>query len=905
MNLVIVGSTPQLGQWDPTRGLQMRYYPDGIWKADLRLSEQEVSSFDYRYAIHDRDTGRIEYEGGESRRFTPSGFQNGAIVEQRDFWRPPLDPENIFASAPFHKVIFRRSEADQDQDAGGHSTLKGIHMRLLVPAPRVAPEQSLYVTGNIPGIGLWNPQKALPLHGRRYPAWQVDFHISPMQGPLEYKYFIADREKSNIAWESGNNRKLTGLDSFGDPRYDDIVVSDYPFRSPGPAWKGAGLAVPVFSLRTKEGLGVGEFPDLKLLADWAKQAGLQMIQILPVNDTMVHLNRTDSYPYSLLSVFALHPLYLNLQGISGISTEMKREIDATAKQMNEKSGVDYDAVISAKMGFLKRIFTAQAADFLVFEAFQVFFRDHAEWLRPYAAFCYLRDYHHTSDYRKWGVFSRGSQAIIDQLTDPDAPQAREIAFYYFIQFHLHHQLMEASRYARDCGVVLKGDIPIGVDKMSVETWLHPEWFRMDKSAGAPPDDFAVEGQNWGFPTYDWEAMAADGYIWWKQRLIHLSRYFAATRLDHVIGFFRIWEIPGDAVIALKGRFRPAIPLSGSELEEAGIKDMDTLCEPYITTGILADVFGRQAEEVIRKYFAPSGTDRYRFRAEFDSQNKIAACFFSHPFDIERSDNERHEQLKGLFHLYDDVILIPDQERRGRFFHPRIAMERTRAFQALDKVSQGILSRFYRDYYFRRQESLWEEAASVRLSVLKSATDMMLCGEDLGMVPNCVSKVMGDLGILSLRIQRMANDPGAGFGDPADYPYLSVASPSSHDMSTIRGWWEEQDRALIQSYYNGVLKHPGAAPKTCEPWICREIIDLHLKSGSIWAVFPIQDILAMSADLRRPNPYEEQINEPSSTQHHWTFRIHVPLEHLISQRDFNMGIRKMILSEHRGCITEQE
>jgi 4-alpha-glucanotransferase len=896
-NLLIVGSSPGLGQWDVARGVRMSYHAGGFWHADIQWSGEEREPFAYRYAIEDQSGGTIHYEGGRNRRFAPPGCRGLEAIAQRDFWRPPVDPEAILVSAPFQEVIFRRPERSPIQDCPDRAARR-IHIRLHVPAPRVAPGHSLYVTGNIPALGFWNPEKALPLQGSGYPDWQVDFHVRPVEIPVQYKYFIADPERKTVTWESGDNRRLTDHDSSFHEEYQTIVVSDHPFRSSAAPWKGAGLAIPVFSLRTASGLGVGEFLDLKPLVDWAKQMGLQMIQLLPVNDTSVRLNYSDAYPYATLSVFALHPLYLNLQKIEGLSESMIDEIEAVAGQLNRKDVVDYEAVMSAKMGFLKRIFTQQGRDFLASAAFQAFLKEHADWLKPYAAFCYLRDHHGASDYRNWGEFSRATPAVIERLTGPDTPYSRDIAFHYFIQYHLHQQLLAASRYARDCGIVLKGDIPIGVDKASVETWLHPEWFKMDKSAGAPPDDFAIQGQNWGFPTYHWEAMAADGYTWWKRRLRHLSRYFDAIRLDHVIGFFRIWEIPGDAVTALKGRFNPAIPLSKTEMEAAGIKDVDTLCEAHITDDVLESVFGSRAQEIIREYLEPSESGRYRFRHEFDSQKKIAARFFSR----NQAGNDRMDEhdplLHSLFRLHDDVLLIPDKPDDPEFFHPRIALDLTWAFHALDGQTQAVLRLFYEDYYFERQESFWEQGAREKLSALKSTTDMLICGEDLGMVPHCVAKVMEDLGLLCLRIQRMPAEPWTVFADPAAYPHLSVASPSSHDMTTIRGWWEQADRAVVQLYYSHILGHEGIAPKTCEPWICRQIVALHLSSSSMWAVFPVQDILGMGADLRRPDPREERINEPAVAHNRWNFRIHRTLDELLVQQRFNAEVREMVSASNR-------
>ena len=145
-----------------------------------------------------------------------------------------------------------------------------------------------------------------------------------------------------------------------------------------------------------------------------------------------------------------------------------------------------------------------------------------------------------------------------------------ISIYYFIQFHLHLQLLEATNYARANGVVLKGDIPIGISRNSVEAWTEPHYFNLNGQAGAPPDDFSVNGQNWGFPTYNWEVMEQDDYSWWMKRFRKMSEYFDAYRIDHILGFFRIWEIPMHAVHGLLGQFVPSLPMSREEIESYGL-----------------------------------------------------------------------------------------------------------------------------------------------------------------------------------------------------------------------------------------------------------------------------------------------------------------------------------------------
>ena len=170
------------------------------------------------------------------------------------------------------------------------------------------------------------------------------------------------------------------------------------------------------------------------------------------------------------------------------------------------------------------------------------------WLEPYAAFSALRDRFGTADFRQWGEYARYDEQRLRVFRNENRAA---IDFYCFLQYHLHSQLSDASRYARQRGVVLKGDIPIGVSPSSADVWQYPHLFHLDGQAGAPPDAFAATGQNWGFPTYDWEAMARDGYGWWRARLRKMGEYFDIYRIDHILGFFRIWEIPADASHGLR------------------------------------------------------------------------------------------------------------------------------------------------------------------------------------------------------------------------------------------------------------------------------------------------------------------------------------------------------------------
>lgn len=173
----------------------------------------------------------------------------------------------------------------------------------------------------------------------------------------------------------------------------------------------------------------------------------------------------------------------------------------------------------------------------------------------------------------------------------------------------------------------------------------------------------------------------------------------------------------------------------------------------------------------------------------------------------------------------------------------------------------------------------------KLPALTESTKMLCCAEDLGMIPDCVPAVMHNLQILSLEIQRMPKDPTVEFGNTWSYPYYSVCTSSTHDMPGIRAWWES-DHAMAQRFYNQVLHEGGEAPYFAEPWICGRILDLQLNSPSMLCILPLQDWLSADGQLRRQNPADEQINVPAISRHYWRYRMHLTVEQLMEQTEFN-------------------
>jgi 4-alpha-glucanotransferase len=554
------------------------------------------------------------------------------------------------------------------------------------------------------------------------------------------------------------------------------------------------------------------------------------------------------------------------------------------------SEIDYEAVMKLKSPFYKKIYDQNKNQFLEDPEFISYFEANKEWLVPYAVFSRLRDQFGTPDFTKWGAFADFDKVKIKELVHPEKEDFDDYAVHYFIQYHLHLQMQEVANYAREKGVVLKADIPIGIYRNSVDAWVAPNLYNMETQAGAPPDAYAVSGQNWGFPTYNWEEMAKDGYAWWRKRLSKMATYFDAYRIDHILGFFRIWEIPMDSVEGLMGQFNPAIPMFKYELSGLNFNH-DRYCKPYIREYMLDELFGEDKDEVIATFLNKGEGDFYYMKVEFDTQRKVE----NHLAPLIKKSDVKDKLIKiknGLFTLISNVLLLEDVKSYGQGFHPRIALHFTYSYKELDDGAKSALDKLYIHYFYERQEKFWKEKAMVKLPAIIGATNMLVCGEDLGMVPDCVPGVMDELGLLNLEIQRMPKKSNNEFGHPAESNYLSVISPSCHDMSTIRGWWEE-DRELTQRFYNHILGHFGEAPQVCEPSTSTEMINQHLHSPAMWAIFPIQDLVAMDSSLRFKDPGAEQINVPSNPNHYWRYRFHMNMEDLLKADDFNMKLSELV------------
>ncbi len=883
--LFITGDHPLLGGCELQKALPMTYYDDAFWHAIVEFptpkavgKKKSSGKISYRYFM--KDEAGINLFEGETDRYVELSLSAEESVSVLDTWNATCYVENVFFTEAFNKVLLPESE--------GVNTLeiKNYTHEFRIKAPLLKPGQTIILLGSTVNLKSWNKEDPIFLNLKN--NWFTGrVHLNENEWPATYKYGIYDlEEKKILQFEEGENRILY-------KKKEGVTIFQDGFIHYSPElWKGGGVSIPVFSLRSNKGFGVGEFADLKLSVDWAKKTGLQLIQILPVNDTIANKSWSDSYPYSAISAFALHPIYINLDKVAEKKLEnILRPFRKKQVILNLSPTVDYDKVMELKITVLKELFQEKKEAFINDKDFKEFFQENKDWLIPYAAFCYLRDKYKTPDFSEWNTHSSYNESSIEKLVLPTQKHYDAILFFYFVQYHLHIQLKEAADYASEQKVVLKGDIPIGIYRFSCDAWVNPSLYNMEEQAGAPPDHFAVKGQNWGFPTYNWDKMKEDNFGWWRRRFKQMNAYFDAFRIDHILGFFRIWSIPFDAVEGILGRFVPAIPVDVSEFKQNHIFfDYARFCQPFITDSILAEVFKDRLEEIKNNYLEIIGNHQYHLKDFVNTQRKVSDYL---------SKKDDPELKQGLFNLISNVLFIEEQNSDKKKFHFRFDMENTASFSHLDQGTQQRLKELYINYFYQRQNEFWRKKGMEKLPALKRSTNMLIFGEDLGMVPHCVPEVMRDLGILSLEIERMPKQSGIEFFHPKDAPYMSTVTPATHDMSTIRGWWKE-DRDVTQKFYNHMLGHYGEAPVDCAAWINKEILLQHFYSPAMWCIIQIQDLFGMDEALRVADPDEERINIPSDPNHRWNYRMHISLETLLKEDLFNERIKKYMIDCNRSA-----
>ena len=777
---------------------------DGFhWTVELNESVEAGTHMDYYYTlVRGEQVARHEWL------VEPHRLEFAAVKGTRytvyDHWLDIPEDSYMYSSA------FTDCVAARERQKSGCVDFDRT-VRLKVRAPQLRADERLGIIGGGEALGDWEAWRALPMAEHDSHEWVVSLDADTLPQTFEFKFVaLHEADEPSPLWENGMNRTI----ALGNMVQGDVVVYELPQAYfPVYPWKGAGTVIPVFSLRSEGSFGVGDFGDLKMMIDWCDRTKQRILQVLPINDSIITRTWQDSYPYNAISIYALHPQYCDLRQLPKIKDEaLAGKFEQLRQELNALPQIDYERMSAAKMDYLGVVFAQEWSTVQRSKDYKQFFDQNQEWLVPYAAFCYYRDLYGTAEFGKWPA-----EATVERTQKSTFKGKRDMQFWYYVQYNLDRQMRAAHDYARQHRVILKGDIPIGISRDGVEAWVEPKYFNLNGQAGAPPDAFATDGQNWGFPTYNWDEMMKDGCQWWVRRFRKMAQYFDAYRIDHVLGFFRIWEIPMPEKSGLLGQFAPALGMSREEIEAYGV-----------------------------------------------------------------TFNE------GLF-LVD--------HKRGDRWHPRISVQQQEAYQQLPEDQKFCFNRLYNDYFYRRNNQFWYQEAMKKLPMLTQATRMLVCAEDLGMVPDCVPWVMNELRILSLEIQSMPKAAGIRFGHLSHNPYRSVCTISTHDMPTLRQWWDE-DESRTQDYYNTMLHRSGQAPHPLPGWLAKDIVSRHLTSPSMLCLLSLQDWLSIDEHLRLPDQNAERINIPVNPRHYWRYRMHLTIEQLLAADELNEEISTLVVQSGR-------
>jgi 4-alpha-glucanotransferase len=638
-----------------------------------------------------------------------------------------------------------------------------------------------------------------------------------------------------------------------------------------------GTVVPVAALRGKDSAGCGEFLDLVEFAALAKEMGLGLIQILPVNDTGY-----ESSPYSALSAFALNPVYIKISALD--------EAGAFENQLNEirarfESGArfPYYEVARAKLELLREIFQAKKAEIEKNPALKKWIGEN-DWIKTYAVFRRLKEANSLKSWHEWKAFNTVSKKEIEALW-ADSASNDEHLFWSWVQFKLDEQFKKAASGVSAHGILLEGDLPILINEDSADVWAHPEFFNNDFSAGAPPDMYSPEGQNWGFPIYNWEELEKSGYAWWKERLACAEKYFDAYRIDHVLGFFRIWATGRENNTALPGRFIPDSPVKAADFKALGWDSgrIRWATVPHIPTNevwrAVHDVGG--SEDDVRRVFDAAltriGTEElWMFKSSIRGEKDIAAL------------SVHDAGKKYLMFAWSNRIF---QEYEKGLFSPLWYYHNSRAWDSLSQDEKQAVEDLIEKKHIEGEKK-WGAEGKKLLSMLKESAMMLPCAEDLGDVPDCVPDVLEKLKILGLRVVRWTRrweQEGQPYVPFYEYPELSVCTPAVHDSSTVREWWE---REAGQDDFAAFIGCP-ALPKTYNPGTARLILRSVARAASRFRVFQIQDLLHLSNAWYAEDPASERVNIPGTANtFNWTYRLPAPVAEIAKDGELIARVKEL-------------
>jgi 4-alpha-glucanotransferase len=649
-----------------------------------------------------------------------------------------------------------------------------------------------------------------------------------------------------------------------------------------------GTVVPVGALRGERSLGVGEFPDLVEFAGFCVRMGIGLIQILPVNDTGY-----ESSPYSALTAFALNPLYLRIGDLSE-ATRFTSQLAELGGNFDKETRFPYQRILRAKMKILREIYAANEKDIAgrakPGASLGLWIEKHP-WIKEYAIFRRLKEANGERSWKEWPAHTRVSAADIEALWN-DGQFRSEHLFWAWLQEALDKQFSLAAKSIAGMGIILEGDLPILMNEDSCDVWAHPEYFHGELSAGAPPDMYSPEGQNWGFPIYNWQAQSKDDYIWWRNRLKAAEQYYRAYRIDHVLGFFRIWACRREDISAALGRFIPAVPINKKDFDDLGFDSgrVRWVSRPHIPTGEVWDSLRQNWGGAYQEADIAAEAQRV-FSQALDRIGDEELWLFKDSIGGERDIqalNLHPAAAAYLLRAWANRIFL---EYEKGLYAPLWYYRNSRAYASLSGDEQSRLEALLE----KRQadsERIWAAGGKKLLSLLIASSSMLPCAEDLGAVPDCVPQVLAKLKILGLRVIRWFRDwekEGQPYIPFNEYPELSVCTPAVHDSSTLREWW---DREADQQLFAGFIGFP-SLPRVFNPGTAKIILHKAAAAKSRFRVFQIQDLLHLSPRWYAPDPASERINVPGTyNEFNWTYRLPASIGELAKDEDLIKAVKEL-------------
>jgi 4-alpha-glucanotransferase len=652
-----------------------------------------------------------------------------------------------------------------------------------------------------------------------------------------------------------------------------------------------GVAVPVGALRTKNGIGVGEFSDLASFALLCRKMKMRLIQILPVNDTGF-----QSSPYSSLTAFGLHPLYLSIEELDEFKTAdnpVKTRVKKAKAKFDTYKRFSHYEVLKEKLEICLDLYNANKPEIIKSASKGVLsaWTEKNSWVKEYAVYRRLKEINEQKSWKDWKEYKNVTAEDIEKLWN-DKDLKEEHIFWVWLQHALDIQFLKASKAITDAGIIMEGDLPILMNEDSCDVWANPDIFIQELSAGAPPDMYSPDGQNWGFPIYNWEAQEKDNFAWWKKRLEVAEKYYQAYRIDHVLGFFRIWaSSPYDYSSSL-GRYVPYVPVTTGDFKKLGFDKsrIGWITQPHILTGEIWDTLKNNWGGAFTEAQIKTAADNIFSKALTRVSTEELWLF------KKKIRGEKDIDALNLHPAARDFLLAKWKDRafleykKGKFFpvwHYRDATA-YKSLSADEKKELGIIL----EKRHKKSERVWMQQGMKLLSILVESSSMLPCAEDLGAVPSCVPRVLSKLKILGLRVVRWFrawDKDGSPYISFEEYPALSVCTPAVHDSSTVREWWETE---ADQGQFSGFIGVP-SLPKKYNPGTAKIILSKAASARSRFRVFQIQDLLHLSNNWYSENPSDERINVPgTSNDFNWTYRLPATISEISKDKELIQAVAQL-------------